>query len=69
MRSLKYSDIEKAMYEVVAEASTDRRYAFIMYQSCKTNGVVKRRALDLNLCNDPECLSCSDIKKALKKYE
>ena len=59
MPEIKYSNIEKAMHEVVAEASKNNRYSFMMYQECKTQGVVKRTAIDLCLCNDSECLSCS----------
>lgn len=41
---------------------------YIMYQGCKTHGLVKRTSSNMNLCDDPTCPSCSEFNKALKDY-
>lgn len=38
-----------------------------IYQGCKTNGFVFRDALNLNVCNDPECTSCRKWDNAMKQ--
>ena len=39
----------------------------MMMQNCTTNGLVNRTGLDLQLCNNPECINCQAFHKAIKE--
>jgi hypothetical protein len=39
----------------------------IFYQGCRTQGAVMRSPSNLNICTDPECLSCSQLDNAMKE--
>ena len=46
----------------------DKSKQIVIGQYCKTQGFVERIAgVDLKLCNNPKCGSCSMIHKELKK--
>jgi len=47
--------------------TNDKERKMVLYQGCKTYGTVKRDGLNLNLCSDPECVSCQAIHEAIKK--
>ena len=38
-----------------------------IYQGCKTNGLVARNVFNLNICDDPECISCKEWNDTAKK--
>lgn len=38
-----------------------------IYQGCKTYGAVIRSSNNLNICNNPKCLSCREWDKEMKK--
>jgi len=41
----------------------------VFMEGCKTNGLVIRdSSAELNLCGDPTCKSCSDLRKGLIDY-
>jgi hypothetical protein len=39
----------------------------IMFQGCRTLGIVARTTLDLRICADPECESCRMVENAVKQ--
>lgn len=66
------SKIDKTFWDInyvteVLKSLIERREEgrLIMYQGCKTNGIVLRTTENLNLCQDPECVSCRRFENLL----
>jgi hypothetical protein len=56
--------IEKTIMDITLCKSKN---SFSMFQGCRTYGIVERSENNLNICNDPNCLSCSEMDKTLKQ--
>jgi hypothetical protein len=51
----------------IEDLELPKKPKYVMLQGCRTHGLVQRTELDLNLCGDPTCVSCSEFSKAMKE--
>lgn len=56
-------DLKKAINEMMSKRTPD---SMTIFSGCRSKGIVRRTAWDLNLCNDPNCVSCRDLEEHLK---
>lgn len=65
-KKLNLQELERYLLSIFNKK--DKSKQIVIGQYCKTQGFVERIAgVDLKLCNDPECGSCSMIHKEIKK--
>ena len=63
---LNLQELEKYLLSIFKDK--DKLKQIVIGQYCRQQGFVERIAgVDLKLCNDPECGSCSMIHKEIKK--
>lgn len=65
----KYPDLTREkLKEVMKEImASQQEPTIVIYRGCKTYGAVKITGIDMNLCEDPTCKSCTQFAQAVDK--
>ena len=59
---------EEKLKEIISDIfKKPSKKTFQIYQGCKTHGAVLRSSDNLNICNNPECVSCRELDNVMKK--
>ena len=64
-KKLTLDEFEQVMKDIIF--AQNNKQPVMMMQNCLTNGLVNRTGLDLQLCNNPNCINCQAFHKAIEE--